>query len=480
MSTVKLGPGEPLGMPWWRHVVDLLVDKARWLLGAPLLVIACGFLLLWWMFLQQHLLLKSMLEKATSRADARLVERYFLVEPRDPATLDHPYAPCESLWCAVDYSSVAVFEFATAKGPIRVEARDFRVHDWQHPTPYELGIPLLGAEFRFAPDLAEGKGPEWVAQVWQQVDQPVAWLPRLRPQPLSWTMPVRFDPANPQAAVLEGPEFRRWASELGKYLSGQAYGLIFFAAFFIYLLMMPAIGLLMPNAKRWQRFATIGAICVTLPLWAPYAGRIAPHLSETSGAVAEFLRTEFGHIPDLSFVTGPVQETGAYERRVWTLEASEAAPFFAGLQLAPPGVAALDLAAGFDDVQRQIDEQMRAMPPDQEAAVLRQLRHYRAVDLVLELYLPALLRIAARGPQPSDPPLPSETADETAVGPAYVEARQLLAFLVDDWEAPDTSTLLAEHRIANFERLAQLPELREQMQAKVVQARARIAQQKAS
>lgn len=480
MSKVKFGPGEPSGTPWWRHVVDLVLDKARWLIGAPLLVISAGFLLLWFLFLQQHLRLQRTLDHATAKADARLIERYFLVEPRDPATLDARYQPCDQLWCSVDLSSVAIFEFPTADGPIRVEARDFRIHDWKHPTPYELGIPLLDAEFRFTQGMAEGKGPEWAAALWSQVDEPVSWLPRLRPLPLSWTMPVRYDPKNPQVAVLDGPEFQAWARDLGEYLSGLAYGMIFFAGVFVLLLMVPAVRILFPTAKRWQQHAIVAAICVTLPLWAPYAGRIAPALSENSGSMADFLRKEFGYIPELTFITQPVKKTGILERRIWTLETSEAAPFFAALQLARPGVAALDQAAGFDHVQRQIDEQMRALPPDQEAALLRQLRHYRAVDLVLELYVPALLRIATRGPQPGDPPLPSETADETAAGPAYVEAQQLLAFLVDDWEAPDTSTLLAEHRIANFERLAQLPALREQMLAKVDKARAWIARQRAS
>jgi hypothetical protein len=454
-----------------RSLGRLLVGRLAWLVGAPLLVFGCGFLLLWWSLYQQRDAVATLQAQATQPVQARLVDRYFHVVPTDLSARPS-HSSCEDV-CRISLETVAVFEFERPDGGLqRVQFQSW-AHDWQHNTAFELGIPLLAADFRIDPGFhtqlrAERSNFDSSRTVWERFWAPVEdaghWLLRLRDPPPAFVAPLRFDPAAPGTAILDLPGFVRQQAGERSHLDSTVAGLLLFVGVICLVVVHPAVKLMLLGASPRVAAAVSLAICLSVPLWAPHAGRIAPWLSDHAGALAEELAREFGAQALPAYVSRPVTDTSRLRLLRWELARSPQAAFLAGFDTAlPPGVDALDHAGAFDVLQASFDRQLQAMGEADRGARLRQLRHYEA-DTVWELFLPALLRIAS---------------DEAAPATQRADALDLLRFYAQDWDLPDVDVFLYRHRLDNYARLREAPDagIRALAATRLAQAEALLARQ---
>lgn len=454
-----------------RALARAVAGRLGWLIGAPLLVLACGFLLLWWNLLLQRHALADVQARATATADARLVRRYFHIVPTDlDARPSH--SSCDDV-CRISLNSVAVFEFALPDGRRQQVEFAHWAHDWQHNTDFELGIPVLAAEFRIDPLFhaelraersAFDSGRTVWDRFWGPVDGAGHWLLRLREPVPIFVAPLRYDPTDPGVALLDLPLFRAaQASERG-HLDTMVVGLLFFVGVFCVAVLYPAVKLMLLGASRRVAIGATLAICLALPWWAPHAERIAPWLSDHAGALARELKREFGNESLPGYLARPVTDTRHLRALTWHLVQSSQAPFLAGLDPSlPAGFDPLDHAGAFDALQASFDRQLQAMSSDAAGAVLQQLRHYQA-ETVWELFVPALLRIA------NDPQAPPSQRSD---------ASDLLGFYASDWDLPDVDVFLYRHRLDNYARLREAPEpeLRRFARSRLDEAEARVARQ---
>jgi hypothetical protein len=436
----------PDGLNIWAALGNLLAGKAGWFIGAPLLVFACGFMLMWWSFVQQSWHLLAVQERATQSAQATLVDRYYLLEPTDVDARPQ-HSDCDD-GCLITPSSVAVFEFTDLAGrPQRVEFMDWYVHDWQHNTAFELGVPILQPTLHMTPefhaflvnrrlrrDPAMTLWDDW----WTRFDDAAHWLLRVRDPLPTFTAPLRYDPADPTLAVLDLPPMRAQQASDKAYVESTAWGMALFVAVICWLVLWPAVKLMLYGAANWVSAAVAIAIVLAMPLWAPFAERIAPQLSEQAGMLARGLKREFGRDQRMPYLAQPVTPTAALREVSWSLAGSRDAAFVVGFELAPPAVEPLDHAGALDALQASLDLQLRAMSDAEAEAALAPLNHYEA-DRVLELFVPALLHLQQ---------------DERRPDALRATATKLLGFFVREWSEPTVDTFLFEHRLGVYERLA--------------------------
>lgn len=452
-------------------LASMVVGRFTWLIGAPLLVVGCGFLLLWWNLLQQRSALAAIQARATASAPARLVERYYHVRPTD---LDarSSRSPCHDT-CLIEMDSIAVFEFSLPGGGVQRVQFGTWAHDWQHNTDFELGLPLLAADFRIAPtflarlqrETAYSDSSRTIWQLfWGPADDAGHWLLRLRDPEPDFTAPLRYDPADPATAILDLPRFAAAQAEESGDLDVQVLALLGVVGLISLLVLFPALQLMLLGAPRKLAALMTLAVCGSVPFWAPHAASIAPWLSDEAGELAEGMRQEFAGHSAPSYLSEPVTDTSPLTRLSWELPTSEQASFLVGLDTAlPAGIDALDHASAYDALQASFDRQLQAMPPDTAAAVLAQLRHHRAVT-VWELFLPALLRI---------------TRDGNAPAAQRNDANDLLEFFARDWPMPDVDVFLYRHRLDNYARLREAPDpgVRSLAATRLDEANARVTHQ---
>ena len=452
-------------------LASMVVGRFTWLIGAPLLVVGCGILLLWWNLLQQRSALAAIQARTTTSVQARLVDRYYHIRPTD---LDaRPSRSSCHDTCLIEMDSLAVFEFTLRDGSAQRVQFGTWAHDWQHNTDFELGLPLLAADFRIDPAFlarlqrepaySDSSGSIWQL-FWGPVDDAGHWLLRLREPLPVFTAPLRYDPADPATAILDLPRFAAAQAEESGDLDVQVLALLGVVGVICLMVMYPAVQLMLLGAPRKLAALVTLAICGSMPLWAPHAASIAPWLSDEAGELAEGMTQEFAGHSAPSCLSEPVTDTGPLTRLSWQLPTSGQAPFLAGLDTRlPAGIDALDHAGAYDALQASFDRQLQVMSPDAAAATLAQLRHYRAVT-VWELFLPALLRIAR---------------DENAPAAQRNDANDLLESFARDWPLPDVDVFLYRHRLDNYARLREAPDpgVRSLAATRLDEANARVTHQ---
>lgn len=437
----------------WRTLGGLAFGKLGWIVGAPLLVFSCGALLLWWSYVQHGRMLAEVQARATARAQATLVDRYYLLERTDLSQLPRHDDICPDL-CQVTQHSVAEVEFTDAGGHTqRAVFRDEQVHDWQHNTPFELGVPVDVPRVKIAPEFrawlqSERSTSQYETTLWpmwwEKFDSAAHWLLRVRdPVPVS-TLPVRYDPADPATAILDvatmAARQRRDAADA----SGMAWSLPMLLVVIGVLIAWPAVQMMTYGMPKWLSAAIAVFIVVALPWWAPAAMRIAPGLSDWSGQLAEELRREFHGPYHPEYLAWRGETPPGLQTIEWSLATSRDAPFLAGVRLrAPnaasdgpgaPGIAPLDHAAALIALQDGLASQLRAMDDAALLEALAPLNHYQADD-ALELFYPGLLAIeadAARGAE------------------ARAQATKLLGFFVDAFELPDVDRFAYAIRLDRY------------------------------
>jgi hypothetical protein len=454
-----------------RSLGRLLVGRLAWLIGAPLLVLGCGFLMLWWSLYQQRDAIATLQARATQPVQARLVERFFHIVPTDLSARPS-HSSCDDV-CRISLETVAVFEFERPEGGLQRVQFESWAHDWQHNTAFELGIPLLHADFRIAPHFhsqlrAERSNYDAGRSVWERFWAPVEdaghWLLRLRDPLPAFVAPLRIVPDDPATAILDLPGFMAAQARERGYLDSTVATMLLFVGVICVVLVHPAVKLMLHGASSRVAAIVTVAICASLPLWALHAGRIAPWLSDHAGALAEELAREFGAPGLPAYVSRPVTDTSRLRLLRWELARSPQAAFLAGLETAlPPGFDPLDHAAAFDALQAGFDRQLQAMPEAGVTRILRQLQHFEA-DTVWELFLPALLRIAS---------------DETVPRLQRAEALEVLEAYARDWALPDVDVFLYRHRLDNYARLREAPDpgIRALATSRLAEAEARLARQ---
>ena len=456
---------------WLQSIANAVVGRIAWLVGAPLLVVGCGFLVMWWSLVQQRDQLGAIQARATQAVTARLVDRYFLVRATDLAARDSR-ASCYDT-CRVEMDSVAVFEFALPDGRTQRVQFGAWAHDWQHNTDFELGLPLLAADFRIDPtfhaklqsEQAYSESAKTIWQLfWDPADDAGHWLLRLRDPAPEFSAPLRYDPSDPTTAVLDLPRFARAQEDDSGDLDVQVFALLGFAAIICVMVLAPAVQMMMLGVPRKVTVPVTLAICLSVPLWAPHAMKIAPWLSDEAGQLAEGMSREFASHQEPNYLSDPLTDTRPLRRLRWELASSSQAAFLAGLDTSlPNGIDPLDHVGAFDALQASFDRQLQAMSPDALAAVLQQLRHDQA-DTAWELFVPALLRISG---------------DATAAAAQREAALDLLRFFAQDWNLPDVDVFLYRHRLDNYARLRQAPDpdVRTIAEARLSEAEARLKQQ---
>lgn len=461
--------------PLWHSLAKALVGRLGWLIGAPILVFGCGFLLLWWSLFQQRNQIAALQQRASVAVQARLIDRYYRVRPTDLQALPG-YSHCTDA-CTISLDSVAVFEFVRRDGQAQRVQFDSPAHDWQHNTEFELGLPLLHAEFRLPSDLLaklratpasfDPSKTLWDL-FWDPADDAGHWLLRLREPAPDFRAALRYDPDDAATAILDLPAFARAQAQDRRGSGVLVATMLVFVGAIALMVVFPAVQLMLHGASRRVTAIVTAAICLSLPLWAPHAERIAPWLSDHAGALARELKREFSGTTGMpAYVAHPVEDTRALAVVRWELASSPQAAFLAGLDTTlPAGLDPLDHAGAFDALQASFDRQLQAMPPADAAAVLKPLRHYQA-DTVWELFVPALLRIAR---------------DENAAAEPREDARDLLGFFASDWKLPDVDVFLYRHRLDNYARLrdAPDPELRALAARRLAEAEARVVRQQAT
>ncbi len=457
----------------WAFLGDTLAGKAGWFIGAPLLVFACGFMLMWWSFVQQSRQLLAVQERVTQTAQATLVDRYYLLEPTDVDARPQ-HSGCDD-GCLITPSSVAVFEFTDVAGrPQRVEFMDWYVHDWQHNTPFERGVPILRPTLRMTPEfhafLANRRlrsdpsmtlWDDW----WSRFDDAAHWMLRVRDPLPVFTAPVRYDPAEPTVAVLDAPTLRTQQVSDQAYVESTAWGMALFVGVICLLVLWPALKLMLYGAPNWLSGAVAMAIVLAMPLWAPFAERIAPALSDQAGALARGLKCEFARDQRVPYLAQPVTPASDLSEISWSLAGSRDAAFVAGFRLTPPALDPLDHQGALDAVQASLDAQMRAMPDERLGAALAPLNHYQA-GRVLELFVPGLLHLQR---------------DEARPAALRETATRLLGFFIREWPQPTVDSFLFEHRLGLYDKLATSSDtsIAESALTRLAEARQRIARQQA-
>lgn len=449
-----------------RMIWDTLVDQARWLVGVPMLVLACGAMVLWWNFLQLSRGLDGLVERTTARGEAELVDRYYLVEPSGVDDEPRHWGRVTSM------RTVAIFDYSPAPGQRqRLYFWDW-AHDWQHPTAFEESIPVLEPKFRFSRAVWRGETDPMFLQLQEDIDDPAHWMLRRRPQPLSWRQAIRFDPHHPAVAMLDSPAFVANRESLGDYFSGLAFGLVFFVGLAVYLLLRPAVALLLPDASDKQRYAVMAAICLSIPLWVPYAARLAPLISDQAAKMAAFLENEFGNDHHLGFVATPPLDEAELDiahEWVWTWPSSRHVGTMGALQWPEVAAAPDNPVAAYDFVQTQLSQQLLALPPQALEQTLAAFEGPINVK-VIELLVPALIELA-RGSSAEALPVPSLSQQRAlALLQAYAAAGEL----------PDVDVYLYRRRLETYRLLKALPELSATATARLEEAEARIAKQLAS
>jgi hypothetical protein len=456
---------------WLQSIASAIIGRLAWLVGAPLLVVGCGFLVMWWSLVQQRDQLGAIQARASQAVTARLVDRYFLVRPTD---LDarQSRASCFDT-CTIEMDSIAVFEFALPDGRAQRVQFGTWANDWQHNTDFELGLPLLAADFRIDPTFhaklqAEPAYSDPAKSIWELFWTPAEdaghWLLRVRDPAPEFNAPLRYDPNDPTTAVLDLPSFARAQSDDSGDLDVQVVALLVFAGIICVMVLAPAVQIMLLGVPRKVTVPITLAICLSVPLWAPHAMKIAPWLSDEAGQLAEGMSREFASHQEPNYLSDPLTDTSALRRLRWELASSPQAAFLAGLDTSlPNGIDPLDHAGAFDALQASFDRQLQAMSPDAIATVLQQLRHHQA-DTVWELFVPALLRIAA---------------DATAPASQRDAALDLLRLFAQDWDLPDVDVFLYRHRLDNYARLRKAPDpdLRATAETRLGEAEARLKQQ---
>jgi hypothetical protein len=462
-------------VPLWHSLARAVVGRLGWLIGAPILVFGCGFLLLWWNLFQQRNQIATLQDRASVPVEARLVDRYYRILPTDLQARPG-YSVCTDA-CTIALNTVAVFEFARPDGPAQRVQFESWAHDWQHNTEFELGLPLLHAEFRAPPDFLAHLRAERASYdasktlwdlFWGPADDAGHWLLRLREPRPDFRAALRYDPDDPATAILDLPRFAPAQARDRDGMGVLVTAMLAFVGVIALMVIFPAVQLMLHGAPRKLTAIVTAAICAGLPLWAPHAERIAPWLSDHAGALALELKREFGGSTGLpAYVSRPVEDTRALAVLRWELASSPQAAFLAGLDTTlPAGVDPLDHAGAYDALQASFDRQLRAMPTQAAGAVLKQLRHHQA-DTVWELFVPALLRIVR---------------DESAPAEQREDAGDLLGFFASDWALPDVDVFLYRHRLDNYARLREAPDpaLRALAARRLGEAEARLARQLAT
>lgn len=469
---MRAPPPQPsLARSLFSSAANLILGRILWLIGAPLLVIGCGLLLLWWSLLHESDALTRLQARSTIPVQARLVDRYYLVHAVDTNTLRSPES-CRDT-CQIEMDSIAVFEFSRADGQSQRVQFGTWAHDWQHNTDFELGLPLLAADFLIDPALlsrlqaqrsySDSSRTIWEL-FWTPVDDAGHWLLRLRDPVPSIVAPLRYDPAEPSTALLDLPRFARAQARDREGLRVQVVSVLFIGGAFSLIVLYQALQLMLLGAPRTLVAAVTVAICLGLPWWAPHAMRIAAWLSPEASELAEGLAHEFAQRAPPNYVSEPVTDLRGLRRLRWELQDSAQAAFLAGLDTRlPAGIDALDHAAAYDALQASFDQQLRAMSPTAVAAVLAQLNHHAAVR-VWELFVPALLRIAG---------------DAAAPAEQRAQANDLLSYFASDWTMPDVDVFLYRHRLDNYARLREAPDpgVRSLAATRLDEANARVTHQ---
>ena len=468
-STPPAPSQPPAGAPLRRALLGFAFGKLGWMIGAPLLVLACGFELMWWSFVQQTRLIGDTEARATQTVQARLVDRYYLLTRSPDEERCH-------FQCRIDQASVAVYEFEDGAGRTRrAEFRDEIVHDWQHNTPFELGIPVPVPRVRLAPEFhawlqsqpSNTSGVNLWDDWWAEFDDAAHWLLRVRdPVPVVQAA-LRYDPADPAAALLDEGPLREYRESDARQTREVAWAMPLFVAVISFAVLWPAVQMMTYGLPRRASAAIALVIVAGVPLWGPLATRIAPWLSDTAGEFAQVLQRDFGGGPvHPAYLARPPTAVDGLTTIDWTLAGSQDAYFLSGVALRATDLPPLDHAAALDALQASLVAQLTPMDDAGLLAALEPLDHYQAGD-VLELFVPALLALQV------------DTGRGVGV---RAKVDELLAFFVHDFELPDVDGFRYEERLARYEKLTRSvsPEIARAARQRLAERRALIARQQAT
>lgn len=460
----------------WRTLRGFAFGKLGWTIGAPLLVFSCGALLLWWSYVQHARLLGDVQARATEHVEGRLVDRYYWLERTDLASLPSHSDVCPDL-CQITHNSVAEVVFEDRAGiSHRAVFRDQLVHDWQHNTPFELGVPVGVPRVKLAPEFLDWLRSEKATSHyetllwdlwWDDFDSAAHWLLRVRDPVPALAVPLRYDPADPATVLLDAATLQPRQARDAADARGMAWSMPVFLALLGFLVMWPAVQMMTYGLPKWASAAVAVFVVATVPWWAPAAMRIAPWLSETSGQLAAALRREFHGPYHPEFLAWREPLPDGLATIDWTLAASRDAPFVRHLGLkAPSGIDPLDHAGALAALQDGLRRQLTALDDAALLEALAPLNHYQA-DRVLELFVPALLAIEGD---------PARGAEVRA------QAVKLLAFFVDAFELPDVDRFVYAARLERYALLegSATPDVARAAREKLAAARALVARQQAT